>query len=194
MMFYQEVTENQNFSNEENLEIKEYEWLYRYVCKGRAHDRISYRKLFTYLHRTEFIFSIPNDVNRAKDGVDLRYRFVTSLVIPDEERILDILDGPCSVLEMMIALAIRCEETIMDDTRYGDRTGQWFWNMMANLGIGNMTDEGFDIKKVSLIINKFLDRDYDYDGKGGLFYIKGCEDDLRNVEIWTQLCWYLDNI
>ena len=33
----------------------------------------------------------------------------------------------CSVLEMMIALAIRCEEHIMDDPDVGNRTGQWFW-------------------------------------------------------------------
>lgn len=166
-----------------------FEWLYSYVCKGRSHSKVSYRKLFERLHQIEFIFSIPNDINRAKDGADLRYRFA---MIEDDERILDILDGPCSVLEMMIALAIRCEETIMDNTSFGDRTDQWFWSMMANLGIGNMTDDIFDRAVVEDIIYDFLGRHYEPDGKGGLFYIKGCPDDLRRVEIWVQLCWYLD--
>ena len=93
---------------------------------------------------------------------------------------------------MMVALAVRCEETIMDDTRYGDRTGQWFWEMMTNLGIGNMFDERFDAEFVEEKVSIFLDREYAPNGKGGLFYIKGCQDDLRDVEIWTQLCWYLD--
>lgn len=177
-------------SFENQVKNEYFEWLYNYVCKGRVNSNVSYRKLFMTLHDIEFIFSIRNDVNRAKDGADLRYRFVTNA---GYEFALDILDGPCSVLEMMVALSIRCEETIMDDTRYGDRTGQWFWNMISNLGIKLMTDDRFDREYVEEKIYMFLNRRYDPDGKGGLFYIKGCEDDLRDFEIWTQLCWYLDN-
>lgn len=177
-------------SSFENQVINEYfEWLYDYVCKGRVNRDVSYVELFTYLHTTEFTFSIRNDVNRAKDGIDLRYRFA---MMKNDDRIMLILDRPCSVLEMMVGLAIRCE-TIMDNTGYGDRTGQWFWNMIHNLGIGFMTDDIFDVDIVDDIIYRFLNRDYDPDGKGGLFYIKGCKEDLRDMEIWTQLCWYLDN-
>lgn len=167
-----------------------FEWLYDKVCKGRAHSKFSYVKLFKHLHQTEFIFIIPNDINRAKDGADLRYRFA---MLKDDDTIMDILDGPCSVLEMMVALAIRCEESIMDDTQFGDRTGQWFWGMMSNLGIGRMDDDIYDEDYVGTVINRFLERRYEPNGKGGLFYIKDCEDDLRDVEIWIQLCWYLDN-
>ena len=39
----------------------------------------------------------------------------------------------CSVLEMMVALAICCEETYMDNPNIGNRTGQWFWNMVKNI-------------------------------------------------------------
>ena len=170
-----------------------FKWLYDYVCKGRAHDKVSYNELFMFLHQIEFVFSIKNDINRAKDGVDLRYRFGISYDEDNINDILDILDGPCSVLEMMVALAIRCENAIMADYRYGDRTSQWFWNMMNTLGIGNMTDEIFDREKVEDIIYRFLDRDYEPNGKGGLFYIRDSVDDLRDVEIWTQLCWYLYN-
>lgn len=171
------------------VEDEYFNWLYDYVCKGRSHNKVSYVKLFKTLHRMEFIFTVPNDINRAKDGVDLRYRFA---MMKDDDSIMEMLDGPCSVLEMIVALAIRCEETIMDNTGYGDRTGQWFWNMMTNLGIGRMTDDIFEEYMVEDIIYTFLERRYEPDGKGGLFYIKGCEDDLRRVEIWIQLCWYLD--
>ena len=141
-----------------------------------------------FLHDIEFTFDISNDSNRARDGINLRYKYA---MLTDNERVLPILDGPCSVLEMMVALAIRCED-IMDDTRYGNRTGQWFWEMMTNLGIGNMFDERFNADFVEEKIAIFLNRDYSPDGKGGLFYIRGCQDDLRDVEIWSQLCWYLD--
>jgi hypothetical protein len=166
-----------------------FEWLYSYVCKGRAHSKVSYKKVFEHLNQTPFIYSIPNDVNRARDGVDLRYRYAMTM---GDEKIVSYLDGPCSVLEMMVALAIRCEETIMDDTRYGDRTGQWFWDMMRTLGIGNMTDDIYDEEVVEEIMYIFLHREYSPDGRGGLFYIKDSEEDLRDLEIWIQLCWYLD--
>jgi hypothetical protein len=104
------------------------------------------------------------------------------------------LDGPCSVLEMMIALAIRCEENIMDDPLIGDRTRQWFWSMISSLGLSGMTDTRFDNKSVDRVLETFLDRDYKPNGEGGLFTIKRCEKDLRKVEIWYQLLWYLDTI
>lgn len=175
---------------QKGIEGEYFEWLYDYVCKGRSHNKISYIKLFEYLHRVEFTFTIPNDINRARDGVDLRYRFA---MLNDDESILAELDGPCSVLEMMVALAIRCEETIMDNTCYGNRTGQWFWSMMNTLGISHMSDDKFDVELVEDNVYRFLERRYEPDGEGGLFRIMGCPDDLREREIWVQLCWYLDN-
>lgn len=179
-------------SYQDEIENEYFNWLYDYVCRNRVHDRISYRNLFMLLHDTEFIFSIPNDENRAADGIDLRYRFYYD--VEEKEGILPpmTLKGPCSVLEMMIALAIRCEEDTMSDTRYGDRTSQWFWNMMSNLGLNHMTDDVYDHGYARERIDRFLYREYEPNGRGGLFYIRDCEEDLRDYEIWIQLCWYLD--
>ena len=168
---------------------KYFDWLCEIVCEDRFSTQISYKKLLTFLYETDFRYSILKDQNRAEDGMDLRYRFSRQTGIEDAELYLD---GNCSVLEMMIALAIRCEETLMDDPTRGNRTGQWFWGMIANLGLGSVTDSQFDNRQVREVISRFLDREYAPDGKGGLFYIPGCSDDLRNVEIWSQLCWYLD--
>lgn len=173
-------------------EIKDryFEWLYNYVCKGKVNNKISYRKLFRLLHDIDFDFYIYDDVNRAMDGVDLRNRFAAEI---RDESASDVLDDSCSVLEMLIALAIKCEETIMDDPRYGDRTSQWFWGMLSNLGLNRMTDDIFNEQYATAKIYTFLERQYQPDGRGGLFYIRGCKEDLRTVEIWTQLCWYLND-
>lgn len=172
-----------------------FEWLYDLACGNRYSKQISYRKLLIQLHSTVFRYSIPMDRNRAEDGIDLRYRFAISMRHNDSpEYIMDILDGPCSVLEMMVALAMRCEETIMDDAGVGNRTGQWFWGMVTNLGLGSMMDNRFDKRVVDDIINRFLDREYEPDGEGGLFTVRYCDSDLRDIEIWHQLCWYLDSI
>ena len=39
-----------------------------------------------------------------------------------------------------------------------------------------------------------MNRTYSPDGDGGLFTVRNCDRDLRNVEIWIQMCWYLDTI
>lgn len=169
-----------------------FEWLSDIVCGERYSGAVSFRRLLMRLHGIEFRYSIPNDENRAAGGVDMRYRFACDY--HGIEHADDYLDGPCSVLEMMVALCVRCEEDLMDDPLVGNRTGQWFWGMIVNLGLGSMTDERFDRRKVDDIIGRFLDRDYSPDGTGGLFTIRNCEYDLRDVEIWVQMLWYIDTI
>lgn len=172
--------------------INEYfEFMVGIVCRNRFPEHISYRKLLTHLHKTRFRYSIIQDKNRAEEGIDLRWRF--ALAQGYEDIYEDALTGPCSVLEMMVALALRCEENFMDDPRYGDRTAQWFWEMVVNLGLGPMRDDNFDRLYVIDTLERFLDRDYEPDGRGGLFTIRNCDRDVRTMEIWHQLCYYLDN-
>lgn len=177
--------------HENNVTIDYFDWMYNLVCRNRYSKSISFKKVFSYLNGTKFTYSIRMDLNRAKDGTELRRRYANEFKIAN---IYDRICGPCSVLEMMIALAIRCEETIMDDENFGDRTDQWFWDMMKNLGLGHMDDDEFDEEYVSDVITRFLNRDYEPDGRGGLFFVRNCDIDLRDVEIWIQMLWYLDNI
>lgn len=172
--------------------INEYfNWLYDLVCGDRYSDSISYKKLLDYLHSREFTYTIREDKNRAADGVDLRYRFAQEY---HRGYVPNCLDGPCSILEMMVALSLRCEETIMDDPQIGNRTSQWFWSMIANLGLGYMNDKRFDREGADNIIDRFLNREFRPNGSGGLFTLRDCDQDLRDVEIWTIMLWYLDSI
>lgn len=176
---------------EPKINIKYLDWLYDRVCRNRFSDDISYRKLFDKLWRTKFRWSVTKDENRAKDGVALRHRFGLAIGSDNTEAYIG---GSCTVLEMLIALATRMEEDIMSDSYIGDRTGQWFWQMINNLGLSAMTDTHFDEHEVNAAICRFLDRQYSHDGKGGLFRIRGCRRDMRKVEIWIQMLWYLDTI
>jgi hypothetical protein len=171
-----------------------FDWMYDIVCEKRfGIGGISYRKLLMHLHNIPFKYSIPKDSGRAEEGIELRYRF-SSEKYPDIEDIGRYIDDPCSVFEMILALAIHCEESIMDNPAYGDRTGQWFWGMITNLGLSHMEDNMYDKKTVDEVINRFLKRKYEPDGRGGLFTIRNCKDDLRKIEIWWQMCWYINDI
>lgn len=177
-----------------DIEMEYFEWMYEMVCGGRYSKENSYTNLLTHLHEIEFRYIIPKDSNRDEDGKDLRYRFAFEEYAPESrDFIVDCLARPCSVLEMMIALSIRCED-IMDDPSFGDRTGQWFWKMIVNLGLGGMYNTRYDKECVDEVIDAFLNREYEPDGRGGLFRIKNCENDMRKFEIWVQMLWYLDTI
>jgi len=178
--------------NELNNEY--FEWMCQLVCDEKYPKRLSYRKLLTYLNGVEFIYTIGLDENRYVDGIDLRYRFAYERSYDDSLITAYLDDHPCSVLEMMVALALRCEEHIMDDPYEGNRMGQWFWSMIVNLGLDSMNDNAFDERYVHDVVLRLLNREYKRNGEGGLFTVDHCKYDLRSVEIWYQMCWYLASI
>lgn len=178
-------------SERRNVKSEYSRWMYGLVCSDR-YGKTSYKKLFSYLDRIEFYYTHPMDANRYEDGIDLRYRFGYEAGIPDTVIAKELDTAPCSVLEMMIALSIRCEEDIMDNSSFGDRTSQWFWEMIVNLGLGGMSDPDFDSDYADERIQIFLDRDYESDGSGGaLFRIENSDRDMRSADIWYQMNWYL---
>lgn len=176
------------------LNNRYFKWMCQLVSVRRYSKGRSYYKLLRFLHSVDFYYTIPMDGNREADGIDLRYRFGYENSYNESMITAFLDDRPCSVLEMMIALAIRCEENIMDDPDIGDRTSQWFWNMIENLGLDGMDDEEYDERYSDNVIKRFLDRNYKRNGEGGLFIVRHSGRDLRNVEIWYQMCWYLDEL
>jgi len=164
-----------------------FEWLYELVI-----ERGQYHKLLRRLHETEFTYTLEMDANRARDGTYLRDRYLMCVLRGcADDAYLRIIDRPCSVLEVMVALALRCEEHIMGCETYGDRTGFWFMEMLTSLGLFHHDDSRYDIYWVDKTVQRFLNRDYEPDGHGGLFIIENCKHDLREIDIWYQMCWYL---
>lgn len=169
-----------------------FEWLLSFVYDDKLYVGLSYRRLLEYLYERDFYYIIAMDENRELDGISLRYRFAeVNGYSVDSPEFSEISNRPCSILEMMIALSIRMEEAIMSDPAVGNRTGQWFWSMINSLGLFDMTDRDFDIYKISNVLSKFLNREYRFDGAGGLFTLQNPGRDMRFVEIWYQMQGYL---
>lgn len=175
------------------IENKVYTDYYNWLCKLiRTSFSSSYKKLLKTLSKIDFFYMFLEDSNRDADGIELRYRFAYENQL-DDALIASYVDiYPCSVLEMMVALCLRCEETIMSDSKFDDRTGFWFWKMIDNLGLKSMTDTVYDEHYVQKAIERFMNRKYDPDGHGGLVVIPNCAFDLTKVEIWYQMMWYLN--
>ena len=173
----------------EKINEQYFDWMYSLACGS---CRISYQKLLRHLHKRDFTYTIEMDGNREADGIDLRYRFAYEFNY-GRPMIATYLDNKqCSVLEMMVALAFRCEERIMADADIGDRTSQWFFGMITNLGLKYMTDANFNEEFTDKVIDRLLNREYERNGEGGLFKVEPCVRDMRNVDIWYQMQFYLN--
>ena len=189
LILQRETTNSRDYKFYSPIEEEYYNWIYDMFIGRKANEYITYHKLMYYLFRKEFTFYIPRDDNRYNDGLSLRHKF--ALRTGNEEAMLD-LNGPCSVLEMICALAIRIED-IVEDSDYGDRTAQWFWNMLTSLGT-TYDDSCYDEEDVIFKINRFLDRTYAPSGKGGLFYVPSYPGDMANIEIWYQAMAYINTL
>lgn len=165
-----------------------FKWLIGRIYDRRNSRHNSYLALLRRLHEWPFTWELDLDANRAADGKELRERFFESTGIRIDK------GAPCSVLEMMVALAVRCEDQIMWDPDRGDRAGLWFWTMIVNLGLGGMTDEYYDEKTVDKAVAVFLTRGYDANGNGGLFVVPNPMEDMRDVDIWQQMNWYVGEL
>lgn len=148
--------------------------------------RTNYQKLLKQLFDTAYYWEIDYDGNRASDGLNLRKNYGRTIGYPDFS-----LPQGCTVLEMMLALAKRTEDDIMHDPRIGDRTGYWFWVMMANLGIDMYDDYMYDADQVNYILQNFMHHAYAPDGNGGLFPCYGIATDMRKTDLWWQLNQFL---
>lgn len=164
-----------------------YQWLLSKV-KGHMEPYYNYSLLLSELHSMPFTWSVYMDKNRAADGERLRWDFMDEHNIPD----LFYKDGiECSVLEMLIALSLRCDVDIMGD-QSGASAYKWFWIMIDNLELNHCTDDNFNAEYVHQQIEVWLDRVYKRNGQGSPFPRKHSRTDQRKVEIWFQMCGYLN--
>lgn len=167
-----------------SIEKEYFKWLYSLIFGENG----SYEMLAVKLYNAPFRYTMPMDGNREADGIDLRYRFGRERGYEDYiiAQYLDV--SVCSVLEMMTALCIRIEEIMECDER--DRTSEWFREMLCSLSIDVQTDDCFDEEQVDEAVTRFLDRDYEKNGRGGLFTVqKAC--DMRQVELWYQAQYWM---
>jgi len=137
----------------------------------------------------DFYWSVPNDGNRIEDGLKLRELFM-------QRHDFFVLDFPCSVLEVLIGLALRMEDNLADPSK-GDRTAEWFWEMIANLGLDQFHDQNYQEAggdtNVGYILRTFMDRTYTRRGEGSLFpSSRRSGRNLQRVELWYQLMAYLE--
>ena len=177
-------------SDDPSLEERYFNWLYSHVGSISDRDPATSRfKLLTQLHRTPFDGFFPNDQNRAENGRELRYDFIHDKEIDYVDQ--DWLDLDCSIFEMLIALSGKAAYNSMYQ---GRDIFYWFWLMLDNLEIGKYVDRRYHRgieRAVADVLDRLNRRDYEANGRGGLFPLRNPPQDQTEVEVWYQLSSYL---
>ena len=164
-----------------------FSWLVNKVCRSNIQYGFENNAIMlNALHDRIFTSDIFMDKNRVCDALELRERFKQET----GHRVYRFESDDVSVLEVLVALSIRCEETIMGDGSK-DNSYKWFWIMIDNLDIRGCNDTGY----IEHVLDVFINRTYNYDGTGGaLFHVEEPRKDMRKTEIWYQMCWYLNQV
>ena len=159
-----------------------FDWL----CNKIVSDD-SYDELLNCLHNMRFRAVYPYDESRESAIDDLRGDFLY------EHRGIYANELPYdySVLELLVELAERIEDKVMDNPLYGDRSKKWFWIMIENLGLDDMYNENFDEDYVVEAVSRWLRHDFEPNGDGSPFPLKHPPTDARDVDIWRLANWYL---
>lgn len=167
-------------------------WLCETVCVDGRYSDETYWTLAEILWGTEFTYILDMDADREADGVALRRRYRSCGGS-------DIYTGPCTVLEVLVALAGRMYD-ILDELDGEDKTPMLFWLMIDNLGLSNYSDTAFSDypdraglfeRRIRKRLHAWLYRHINYNGEGGLFPLRNPRYDQRDIDIWYQANAYM---
>lgn len=164
---------------------------FNWLCKMVKLDKITtHTKILNKLNNSPFTYIKTNvllsrDSSREDDGLELRSEF-----IEDSRTNITNIEGECSILEMLIALARRiddlCNETV------DNKIPHYFSRLVYNLGLWKYDDDHWNEEEVDNILKIFLTRKYDKNGNGGLFPIPNYNGDMRKIDIAMQMHHYLN--
>ena len=170
-----------------------FDWLCILIGIDSRTSGRNYENLARSLHSVEFRAKIPADKNRSMDGMQLRVDFMQSHgpYGSSSNR------GPCTMLEFFVAMAKRMS-FLMNGNYSRHRTEYYFWTIMDNLRLTKLSDDKWEYLNGDFFIEdamwRVINRQFDYNGAGGIFPLKNPREDQRDVEFWYQMqAWLGEN-
>lgn len=131
------------------------------------------RQLSRLLHR-KFYWNNEIDANMAAHALELRTAALEQTDIPAYM----IPGGEASVLEVLVSLSYRIDNSIMFNPEYGSRATQFFSELISILGFDEL-----DVDQIDSRIDDFLDGNVKImDGEFGM--------DPNNPSLWEQVNAY----
>lgn len=147
------------------------------------------------LWKREFYWfdSHANEEARAMDGKTLRDQFLMDFDMTPNK----VPQGPCTVLEMLIAFALRID-TQVHDWRLGNRPWEWIEMFVNNLGFCDLIDQDInpvrDAGYINARLETWMTHQLGQRGEGGLFRFKRPILTINDMDNWAQMNrWIIEN-
>lgn len=181
-----------------------YSWLCSFILDSSYSSEI-----LDYLYNTNFQYKLLLDNNRSSDVYYLREKYY----VENKELFYDIGIGSndpfwtkqSSVLEVILSLVMHMSDNL--DTSFAEKSernliSKLFIELVDNLcfydKVGDLLPTDFYINGIvdefnieSKVLN-WMNRKYEYNGKGGLFPLSDAKEDQRKLELWYQMHQYMD--
>jgi len=162
-------------------------WLGTQLRDEEPNPNRGYWGLLRAMYEKEFTWTVSMDDNRIADGLELRVDFRRDQNIRDS--LMPRL-GPCSFLEVLIALSRRLAFAA------GGNADGWAWQLVTNLELDRMWDPLTPPKqrKTEEIMDRVIQRTYLPSGVGGFFPLLHPEDDMTRLDLWFQMHAYISEL
>lgn len=152
-----------------------------------------YIELAWALHQIKFQAKLPMDKNRGMDGIRLRVDFMERY----GELGSSVNRTACTMLELLVSLAKKMS-FLMGGNAKNHHTAYYFSILLKNLRLDKLTDDNWFRLNGEFFVEdtifRVVDRQYDYNGNGGLFPLRHAYEDQREVDIWYQMhAWLTEN-
>ena len=158
------------------------------IWRCQIQNLTRFGRLFNILHHVDFEWELERDENRESDGIDLRDEYDIPREYYDDAEWF--YSRRCSVLEMLIGLAIRVDDELIGDPAE-EHPESFFMEMIKNLSLDKFKGNGYNESDVIKILNRWMHRDFERNGCGSPFPVKGSRKDQRKLEIWDQMNTYI---
>lgn len=149
-------------------------------------------RLCTIMDGLDFTWTIPLDENRMYDAFDLRELYADTCGCSSGRQMVS-----CSLFEMVCGMAYRCDRDVMYEADVGHRYSLWFHYFMENLFDGKLRTAERDLSDDEIIdiCCRFMNREYERNGCGGMFPVKKDRRDQRRIHLWLQMnLWLVENV
>ena len=176
-----------------------FQWLLNRA--GVSDGDSGYVYLCSIMHEIEFYARHGMDENWCQNGIRYRWDYadekegVGTQASDLTAGYLDDCLGGCTVLELVLSLAENIAyET--QDSLYSAGVGKWFEELISNLGLDLYTNRELMENEHAYfeaegIIQRFVYRQYAWNGEGGLFPLRAPMEDQRFVELSIQMNNYI---
>lgn len=153
-------------------DVEYFDWLYAEAFPGNR-----WYEVMETLHEVTFVWdhNIEHDVNRASDGIQLRRDYLFECGEGREHYDFDVNDA--SFFEVYVGLAKKMAHLL-------DKTLPSAMDYILRMGPFNNRMVADEVREIAECV---MNREYDYNGVGGLFPLESAARDQRDVELIYQM-------